>query len=705
MLHTSGYTYPYIPEVAVNNNTLFQDIISALAGDTTLMGIDIDAAREKLSPHEDLKRGLDCVVSFLDALGGHTHAGADSDAKPSRPAEWRVVEDFFTTGISLVLQEVRCRLDEDPDFANTMAQLHAEITPGEYGADRVARLFRRLFFPEAYFDPGHKDSEISSLRKKREVTITRVNKHPVTSPASEIIFTSNALLTVPAAGTDPGSLGLSESIKSVVPKIMEEEQRYWYDHPVQLGTLPEHNEVIYGLKGLEEALAYEEKTGMKDPAIPATCLLSVSVTHEGLHRVARRYLQDELQAHANLKRLSVYVFTEDDTRRILEDVLLPACREMLGTDDTTMLNEVFGVDGKYGRHYSFLKAITAFWQVLVEPRTRGTFKIDLDQVFPQEQLVAETGRSAFSHLATPLWGADGIDTSGNRVHLGLIAGALVNEKDIVNGLFTPDVSFPSDDNYGESLFFYSSLPQALSTEAEMMTRYTGQAEPDGETSCIQRIHVTGGTNGILVDSLRKYRPFTPGFIARAEDQAYILSTLFNDENGGYLRYLHRDGFFMRHDKEAFAGDAIKAAKMGKMIGDYERILLFTHYCRALPWSVEKVKDVIDPFTGSFVSRMPFTVIYMRLALKALALLDSEHPNEGVVFLQQGGARLLPLLREFSSDANPLKEHVARERQGWDLYYDVLDAIENELYEKDDLALALKKKTLSIIEDCRIKTGS
>ena len=103
---------------------------------------------------------------------------------------------------------------------------------------------------------------------------------------------------------------------------------------------------------------------------------------------------------------------------------------------------MFGVDGASGRHYTFLKAVTALWQVLVDPDVRGTFKIDLDQIFPQADLVAESGASAFERLETPLWGAHRLDADGRELELGMIAGALVNERDIGRGLFTPDVAYP-----------------------------------------------------------------------------------------------------------------------------------------------------------------------------------------------------------------------------------------------------------------------
>jgi len=53
----------------------------------------------------------------------------------------------------------------------------------------------------------------------------------------------------------------------------------------------------------------------------------------------------------------------------------------------------------------------------------------------------------------------------------MIAGALVNESDIDNSLFTPDVRFPERSLLPDERLFFSVLPQAVSTRAEMMTRY------------------------------------------------------------------------------------------------------------------------------------------------------------------------------------------------------------------------------------------
>jgi len=286
---------------------------------------------------------------------------------------------------------------------------------------------------------------------------------------------------------------------------------------------------------------------------------------------------------------------------------------------------------------------------------------------------------------SPLWGAEGIDSGGHPVYLGMMAGALVNEKDIGISLFTPDVTYPSPPFRGEDSVFCSRIPQALSTVSEMMTRYdTGDV--DGRNSCISRIHVTGGTNGILIEALRKCRPFTPVFIGRAEDQAYLLSALFPGDREPALRYLHKDGLFMRHDKHAFAEEAIKAAAIGKIVGDYERIVFFSSYVRILSSDIDDVKSIINPFTGSFVSPLPQNIAYLRLAFKAaefFATKEEESEYKGLALVETGSKRLRASIREVSmGDGGGIKERFEREKKAWDLYYDILDKIESALMNED-----------------------
>ncbi len=236
---------------------------------------------------------------------------------------------------------------------------------------------------------------------------------------------------------------------------------------------------------------------------------------------------------------------------------------------------------------------------------------------------------------------------------------------------------------------------ALSTEAEMGTRYGGDGL-DGRTECLQRIHVTGGTNGILVDSLRRHRPFTPSFIGRAEDQAYILSVL--PRAGEQLAYVHEDGLVMRHDKEAFAADAIRAAADGKRIGDYVRTLTFSGYARAVHGGDPgPVKAIVDPFTGCFISRIPVTVVMVRFCLKAAELFLSGERKRGEDFVRSGFPRLARAI-EFATDG--LRQRYESERDGWDLFYDGLTRLG-----EDAAAGELRDRALRLVEGCRVQAGS
>ena len=688
----------------------FQAIIGSLVAkrdnQESLTGINID---DLYKPEEDSDESVarNINAAFLICLSGDAHPKYQEAenylSKIKKHPSLGEIASFFLKGLSLIQREIVNLCSDRSLYERKLDELYSWIINRASSSQRSDNLekFHSFFFPEGTSILNRTSEMIDALRDKRTINLSKLNPDPIRNPSKEILFTSNILLTAPPKSKNIDSLPIKESIREQLKNISKEDQQYFYDHPIQIGTDRENNEAIYGLRELERAVNYESDRGSisKDAAI--NCVLSVSVTHKGLHRISKEYLEEELKGSTNIQRINIYVFTEEDTQRLNNEILIPSAEKYFTNRDANILQEIIGVDGEYGRHYSFLKAISAFWKVLIAPEIKGTFKIDLDQVFPQKELVNATGFSAFEHFQTPLWGAEGIDHWGNKVKLGLIAGALVNEKDIKKSLFTPDITFLSDNIKADEWIFLSHLPQALSTQSEMMARYTDK-KLDGKKRCLQRIHVTGGTNGILVESLRQHRPFTPTFIGRAEDQAYIMSVLFKTENNVLLRYVHKDGLIMRHDKEAFAGQAIKTAKIGKIIGDYTRMLWFSYYARALPWPLEKTKDNIDPFTGCFVSSLPFTVIYLRLALKAASFFsDIKRFNEGLDLLKTGTRILDRVINHLDKEPNPLIKQYQKEKEGWNLYYDILEMIEVKLKSGDSFALELKKKALNLVNDCKM----
>jgi hypothetical protein len=644
-------------------------------------------------------------AAFLIILAGKRHRASKRAnnfiKRMTASLKWADLANFYLTGKDTILQEIETVCEKDPDFANRLGALSKWLSNKENSdsAEETNERIWSVFFPEATGIFGERQERIKRLRAKRTVTITKPNASPLVEPGRQLLFTSNVLLTIPKESMPLDELDFSSDLKEKLFQAACEPQIYWYDHPIQIGVKPDQNEVLYGLRGLEQTVEFERARGnMSGKRI--TCVFSVSVTHRGLQGLARKYLEEEISRSQGFNNIDLYVFTEADTTLIVEEILVPAAEHYLKHDGAKELLDVFGVDGEYGRHYSFLKAISAFWKVLIKSEIKATFKFDLDQVFPQKELVNQSKASAFEHFSTPLWGAHGIDSEGQPVELGMIAGTLVNKGDIGKSLFTPDVVFPDSTLSLEENVFFSRLPQALSTEGELMMRYITE---DGKKTCIQRIHVTGGTNGILVDSLCRYRPFTPSFVGRAEDQAYILSVLLKP--GEKLAYFHEDGLIMRHDKESFAQDAIEAASSAKLIGDYTRILCFSEYAKALNKNISRLKDVVDPFTGCFISKIPTTVVLIRFCLKAASFFIAVEDKKGAEFITKGAPRIANILKFVRGKNSLLKQRYEQERLGWDLYYDVLSTLEEALNNNDHFALKLGKKAKNIIRHCSIPTTS
>ena len=611
------------------------------------------------------------------------------------------VVKFYRLGPELIKDEIQKRTKYDPRFCVLLQKVSCRLDARSRGpgTEGVQRGIWEVFFPEGATLAGGKDTHVKRLRDKRRVTVRRLNPKPIDQPGDQILFTANVLLTTPMSDKHEDLHCLHPQLVEAALQATEEPQRYWYDHPIPAGIAPEKNEVVYGLRGLDQAVAYEKNRGTVAKGARVSCALSISVTHDGLQAIARPIVMEMIRSAGKLGNLEVSLWTERETEALVREILAPASKYFFGVDAEDELSRVIGVNGEYGRHYSFLRALAVLWEVCLSPGLKGTFKIDLDQVFPQEQLVAETGCSAFEHFKTPLWGADGVDSKGRPVHLGMIAGALVNYEDAQISLFTPDVKYPQDRPKADEVVFFSRLPQAISTEAEMMTRYGRYDLAPNE--CIQRIHVTGGTCGILVEALKRYKPFTPTFVSRAEDQAYLLSVLFQN-NHGFLRYVHKDGLIMRHDKEAFAREAIRLAETGKFVGDLARVLVFSYYADALPWEKNEIKGDIDPFTGCFVSLLPITVTYLRLVLRAAFLFQGGKKAQARELIETAAARLVPIVEHIKISRVPFRDAFEVEKVAWDIYYRTLEQIRDGLRRGEPKAVWFAKRGRELINSTKVK---
>jgi hypothetical protein len=660
----------------------------ALAPDATAPGLPLFHAGRWLAHDSDPLAQVAAAFLIVASAEGHPDLGPAMALLENPPAEAAEAAAFYRRSLERIEAELDQAFEHDPQLVEAWDVAAADLDVATT-ADATAEAIWRAFFPQAVGIRHHENTQVSALRQHRTVEVEALAGDPIADPAREVLFTSNVLLTIPDESTDIDTLPYPDELREAIRAATHEPQRYWFDHPIQIGVEPAANELLYGLRGLDAAVDDEPETAR------ITCLLSVSVTHDGLHRIARQYVEAELARAGGLRHIDVVIVTEDETRRLVDEVLLPALDE--ATEEVAAgLRRVLGVDGRYGRHYSFLKAVAALWQVAISDDVRATFKIDLDQVFPQDVLVAETGKTMFEHLRTPLWGASARNSDDEPIELGMLAGALVNERDIGLGLFTPDVAIPERLPALDEHVFFSALPQSISTRAEMMERYDGAAL-DGRSRALERVHVTGGTNGIRVDALRAHRPFTPTWVGRAEDQAYLLSVL--GQAGPRLAYAHAAGLIMRHDKEAFAGQSMEAAKIGKLIGDDVRILVFSAYAAAFERSGIDAADIhrlLDPFTGCFASAIPRTLVTLRVALRTLRLFGSGNVDDAREYATLAVARVEEAL---ATDGDPrmVELALAEERRAWNAYYDAIDAIE-----AGDESLAARAN--EILGDCRVSTG-
>lgn len=663
-------------------------------------------------------------AAFLVALAGPDHPAAEHAravlASPPEDVPRDLVE-LFVNGLEMVHVEIGERQAADPAFARTLSGTAALLAEGGSDQQSVSEAIWAVLYPEAVGLRGHVDASVDALRRRRIVEVDQPNPRPIIDAAREVLFTSNVLLGLPLESVGGDDPVLDPAIAAAVARARTGQQLYWFDHPIPIGVDPAANELLHGLRGLDAAMRAEPAVAGRaagsaagsaagGPRRRLTCLLSVSVTHAELRSIAQRSIE-EMAGIGELDHIDILVATETDVRRLVHDVIAPAMERFRpGAAGTLDELDVLGVDGEYGRHYSFLKAIAAAWQVLIDPAVRGTFKIDLDQVFPQAELVAQTGQTALQHLETELWGATGRDAEGRAVELGMIAGALVNASDIGQGLFTPDVPVPAWPLRPSEQVFFSALPQAISTRAEMMERYD-TPDPDGIGTALERIHVTGGTSGILVEALRRHRPFTPSFIGRAEDQAYALSV--QSQPGPRLACAHAAGLIMRHDKEAYAGAAIEAALVGKLVGDDVRILTFSAYAAAIAdgpnlseasdggGTISSIKALLDPFTGGFISRLPVTTVLLRFALRVIEAYAAGQTEVGRSYAELGSLRLVETFR-VTTDRDLFRARIAAERAQWQAFYDTLDGLEAALATGEPEALALRDRARELIDGWRLR---
>ena len=108
------------------------------------------------------------------------------------------------------------------------------------------------------------------------------------------------------------------------------------------------------------------------------------------------------------------------------------------------------------------------------------------------------------------------------------------------------------------------------------------------------------------------------------------------------------------------------------------------------WVVCKNGGILECGEQSPLSMRPkYTVIFLRLAINAASCLAKGDAECGQEVLEVAAAKLLPL---FEGRADGIAEDYRKEREAWDLYYDLLGKQADE---------ALLEEAAKIVSRCRI----
>ena len=624
----------------------------------------------------------------------------------------------------IIQEEIVERLKTDPVVLELFQDVIRDRDPDRLKAARL-----EIFNPLAAQTLSRFDAKqiVKDIQKKNRLRLIANNEDFITDPIREVIFTTNLLVTPPEKESlipEGFPVWAQETLRLVIGLPVD----WHFDHPMEIAATRDAlhaSEFIFCLKGFEESLHAEieiEKAAWKDyisrgDKVPL--YISISPTHGGVNLgcAAREMLKCQYAAAVKsgmLQELEIvepYLYTQAEVKRLIDDVLTPAAKRYfpeLQEREIGVYLSCLGVEGCYAMHYNFLKAFGSLAKFM-NPKVKAVIKIDTDQTFPTDRFYRETDSCWLEAFTLPTIGGVCADQNERNMYMGCFAGSLTNRDELIqkDDLFLPDISIPDVPERipeGEAGVFYQGLLQSLITQGEAFPpEIQWRALKVLNEYPYMRTFVTGGTIGFLIDALERYAPFVDAHVHRAEDQAFLLSVLFDQYDGHFLRYLYFPGLHMIHEKESFASAAIKTAEPYKKIYDLERIWNFSYLTRALceikGWDFEDVRSTLNFFTASFVQPFPRLLALTRFVL---SVARNGGRNRDDIIYQKEGLRRLPkiaLHRErYYRDA---KARVAEQIKAWRFYYDLMMKLRESAKKGDTFALALRQKVNEINNDCKL----
>ncbi|MCK4389945.1 MAG: hypothetical protein KAV83_06890 [Desulfobacterales bacterium] len=624
----------------------------------------------------------------------------------------------------IIQEEIIKRLESDDALVKLLQDVIRAGDPAQLKAARL-EMFNPLAAEALFeFDAEH---IVKDIQRRNRLRLMANNEDFIADPIKEVIFTTNLLVTPPGSESliPEGLPGWAEkNLESAIQLPVD----WYFDHPMELANTEKAlhaSEFIFCLRRLEETFRAEieiEKAAWKDhikEGDKVPFYISISPTHGGigLGRVAREVLRCQYASAVEggilpeLKIVEPYLYSQADVKDFIKDVLMPAGKCYFPQIPDKKIEEYlsfFGVEGYYAMHYNFLKAFGSLAKFM-NPGVKAVIKIDTDQSFPSERFYRETGSCWLETFTLPTLGGLARDQNERDIYLGCFAGSLTNLNELIDkdDLFLPDISMPSVPESipeGEAGVFYQRLLQSLITRGEAFP-------PEVQWRALKilneypymRTFVTGGTTGFLIEALERYAPFVDARVHRAEDQAFLLSVLFDQYDGNFLRYLYFPGLHMIHEKQAFISESIKRAEPYKKIYDLERIWNFSYLARVLceikGWNFEDVRKTLNFFSASFIQHFPGLLALTRFVLSVAG--KEGRNREDIIYQKEGLRRLSKIAFSQEQYYRDTKTRVGKQIKAWRFYYDLMIRLRESAKKKDPFALALRKKASEINNNCKL----
>ena len=231
----------------------YHDILNCLIGDGSengVCGIDIGG---QFQPEDNSRVAVprNINAAFLISLSGDGHSRYTAAVEYLEEMEndplWTNLVTFYREGISLLLKEFNDFCSKGNNGVALVEALVAKLAQQENSlsfSQTIQEDIWKLFHPEASDILSNKEHQTDILRSKRKIEITNLNPEPVKNVSQEVVFTSNALITIPPAGKKFKDLGIKPGLWNALEEVIQEDQVFWYDHPVQIGVEPDSNEIL-----------------------------------------------------------------------------------------------------------------------------------------------------------------------------------------------------------------------------------------------------------------------------------------------------------------------------------------------------------------------------------------------------------------------------------------------------------------------------